>query len=179
MLTHEGTENMTTGIQHTGSSSPGKRGQTLYDYALGISLFVLTITATVSLLPSLVPTGQDAPSGAVSATTDRVARDIVANETTGTGSEEHALDPGGLQSLAALSADELEQWFGIRTTWQVNVTVTTLEGNSFVTAANTSPLTAGSPYRGQPGGEAVRIVTLSNDSYADCTPACRLVVRVW
>ncbi len=170
---------MTTGIQHTRSSGPGTRGQTLYDYALGISLFVLTITATVSLFPSLVPTGQEDLSGAVSAATDRVAQDIVVNETTGAASDDPVIDPEGVQSLGTLSQEDLEQWFALRTTWQINVTVTALDGETFVTAENTSPLTAGATYRGQSGGEAVRIVTLSNDSYAGCTPACRLVVRVW
>jgi hypothetical protein len=168
---------MTTGIQRVGS--PGERGQTLYDYALGISLFVLTITATVSLLPSLIPTGQDGPSGAVTAATDRVAQDVLTNGTTSTARDGNTLDPEGLQSLETLSDEELQRWFALRTTWQVNVTVTTLDGESFVADGDASPLAAGSTYRGQAGGEAVRIVTLSNDSYADCTPACRLVVRVW
>jgi hypothetical protein len=170
---------MTTGIQHTGPSSPGKRGQTLYDYALGISLFVLTITATVSLLPSLIPTGQDGPSGAVSAATDRVAQDVLTNGTTATARDGNTLDPRGVQQVGNLSDEQLQRWFALRTTWQVNVTVTTLDGGSFVADGDGSPLTAGATYRDQAGGEAVRIVTLSNDSYADCTPACRLVVRVW
>jgi autotransporter translocation and assembly factor TamB len=142
-------------------------------------LFVLTIAATVSLLPSLLPASQPGPTGALSATSDRIAQEVVTNETTAVPGEATGLDADGMKQLATLSESQLRDRFAIRTTWQVNLTVESLDGSRVVTDAGGTPLTAGSTYDGDSGAEEIRIVTVNNDTYAGCTPACRLVVRVW
>jgi hypothetical protein len=155
-----------------------ERGQTIQDYAIGISVFVLTVTAAVTLFPSLVSTYGGGPSEEFTATVDRVSESIVRNQSASGRTAE--LDPAGLAELDALNTSELRERFALRETTQVNVTLRTSDGSAFVTDGGGNPVTAGEPYRrGREGAQEIRIVTLSNDTYAGCAQGCRLVVRVW
>jgi hypothetical protein len=154
------------------------RGQTVQDYAIGISVFVLTVATAVTFFPSLISTHGDGPSGEFTATVDRVSERIVQNQSVSGQTTE--LDPAGLAELEALNTSELRERFALRETTQLNVTVRTSDGSAFVTDENGDPVTVGAPYgRGQEGAQEIRIVTLGDDSYAGCAHGCRLVVRVW
>lgn len=154
------------------------RGQTIQDYAIGISVFVLAVTAAVTLFPSLVSTYGSGPSEELTATVDQVSESIVQNQSASGRTTE--LDPAGLAELDTLNASELRDRFALRETTQVNVTVQTSDGSAFVTDGGGDPVTAGESYRRDgEGARDIRIVTLTNDSYAGCAQGCRLVVRVW
>lgn len=155
-----------------------ERGQTIQDYAIGISVFVLTVAAAVTLFPSLVTTFGSGPSGELTATADRVSESIVQNQSAPGRATE--LDPSELAELSALNESELGERFALRQTTQLNVTLQTSDGSAFVTDAGGDPVTVGESYnRASGGAEDVRIVTLANDSYIGCATGCRLVVRVW
>jgi len=154
-----------------------RRGQTIQDYAIGISVFVLTVTAAVTLFPSLVTTFGSGPSEDLTATADRVSEQIVQNHSVPGQAVE--LDPAGLEQLEGLNESELRERFALRETTQLNVTLQTSDGSAFVTDAGGDPVAAGDAGRPSRVAENVRIVTLANDSYVGCAAGCRLVVRVW
>jgi hypothetical protein len=60
----------------------------------------------------------------------------------------------------------------------VNLAVTTLNGWQIVTNPSGSPLTVGATAAGEGPTTTARVVQVSREDI-DCTPACRLVVRVW
>jgi hypothetical protein len=161
---------------HTGTGRD--RGQTIQDYAIGISVFVLTVTAAVTFFPSLVSTYGSGPGGELTVTVDRVSGSIVQNQSAPGRATE--LDPAGLEQLETLNASELRDRFALRETTQLNVTVRTSDGSAFVTNGGGDPITVGESYRrGREGAQDIRIVTLTNDSYVGCAQGCRLVVRAW
>ncbi len=162
----------------------GDRGQTPQDFAIGMSIFLLAVLTVLAFVPSIF-TPFTAPETAVSGQGDR-ASTAVMSELTVDGSS------------TTLNASKTEIWFntsqrqspddfaeslGIESYREVNVTIYRLNdtnSSEIVTLSangNTTNLTAGEPYDGQPSSTMVRIVRIPNASA--CQPACRMVVRVW
>jgi hypothetical protein len=152
-----------------------RRGQTLHDYVAGISVFILAIGLVLGLLPSVVaPFGNE---GAVEETqTGQLAAEIPANLSVA-GSRTR-LDTDNLTALMGTDVDGLRSRFGLKSWRYVNVSVTTLNGSRVLTDASGTPLTTGATAAGEDPSTAARVVQVSGTNI-DCTPACRLVVRVW
>jgi hypothetical protein len=152
----------------------GTRGQTIQDFALGISVFVLTVAVAVSMFPSFTTPFQSSLVGDNAAQADRVGRTLVMNLS----------EPGTVNQLnvteleSVMDADEagLLDRYGLSNRTNINLTVQTADGSAFVTDSNGVTLTSEPQYRGQPAATTVRIVTLSDGS---CGAGCRLVIRVW
>lgn len=154
------------------------RGQTLHDYVAGISVFVLTVAVVLGLLPSVVATF-DVDSADVDATqANRIADFAVSNLSVGDGA--NVLDAENLTSVMAKDEAELRERYGLADFRFVNVTLTNLNGSRILTDSGTppTPMSAGPDAADEGATSAARIVQVSKSGF-DCTPACRLVVRVW
>lgn len=151
------------------------RGQTLQDYALGISLFLLTVFFVIGLIvPSLLAPFQTDAGGDNEAQADRVATALVQNASDSGRLNE--LNVSIVESVVGKSTDDLREQYHIPSTSWVNISLWTLNGSDIVTSTSgTDLMTAESPEGGESATSA-RIVTLSDQS---CDTACRLVVRVW
>ncbi|MFC6767584.1 DUF7287 family protein [Natrinema soli] len=160
--------------------SLAERGQTTQDFAIGIGVFLLAIAFVFSFLPSVVTPFDSSVSGAETAQADRIADRIVHNASTDT--------PNELNSSAfneSYTGPNLAAQLGLRANGpdsddtvydNVNVSVVPINGSVPVKDTNGEKLAGGEHYSDQPAASAARIVTTNTDI---CTPACRLVVRVW
>ena len=168
---------MTRQRPRTVSFSIDGRGQTTQDFAVGIGVFLLALGFTVTFVPSLLAPYDTVGSGEA-AQADRVAATILENVSTGETPNE--IDPDAFyEAYEDSDSEALAEHLGLRTTEggnaidRVNVTVTSLnESDSEFTG-----LHGGDDYDDQDGTvTASRIVTVEGE---DCTPACRLTVRIW
>lgn len=151
------------------------RGQTLHDYVAGISVFILSIGLVLGLLPSVVaPFGDESAVEKTQAT--QLAAEIPANLSVA-GSRTR-LDADNATALMGTDVDGLRSRFGLKSWRYVNLSLTTLNGSRVLTDAGGTRLTAGATAAGEDASSAARVVQLT-DPDIDCTPACRLVVRVW
>lgn len=163
------------------SSAPHRgwdRGQTAHDFALGMGVFLLTVTIVFSTLPTIaVPYSADVTPA------ERVRADRVAD------SVRHHLSVEGDSTRLAPSktatffvdhpnGSALRRFVGHPTLGRVNVSIR----NEFgvvrlpVDGGSVTPLAAGDPIRGRTNAQATRTVALDADGA--CEPACRLVVVV-
>jgi hypothetical protein len=153
------------------------RGQTLQDYVVGISVFIVVVFLALAFFPQLLSGFQTTDIADSEAQADRVARQIVTNNTVpGTTNE---LNATKMDVLMNQTEDELRQRFRLNSTVNLNMSIVSLDGRQFVLNATGDPLTSRPRYFGNDAGSAARIVTLSNDSFSNCDPACRLEVRAW
>jgi hypothetical protein len=152
------------------------RGQTPQDYIVGILVFLATVVAVVGLLPTLTAPYQSGVDGEDIAQADRVSQQLVSNLSTI--EEPNELDTSALEGLLALEDDALSDRYGLPRATSVNITLNTLDGTSYVRNATGAPLTSRQVYRQGTAASSARIVRLDASGHT-CTPACRLVVRVW
>lgn len=149
------------------------RGQTLHDYTIGISLFIITLSTVVAGLFGFIgPLSTGVGSEEISQT-DRVATTLVQNLSTGR--QPNELDADLLENTLARSESALRTRWGLQQTAQFNVSLTTLNGSRIVAPGGTK-LAAGPRYQGNAAGSTARIVTLDSGA---CRPGCRLAVRAW
>lgn len=145
------------------------RGQTAYDYLLGVVLLLVTIITVLSLFPQVFGTFSDPVPAEHEEMATRAAAEVI--ETNATTQSERTL------AVTAGTFDDeyvetLRNRSGIPERRQLNVTL--LDGSE--------PIESGGDERtlGQPTSTATRVVRLPRGSDLDrCTDGCRLVVRVW
>ena len=151
----------------------GERGQTLQDYTIGISLFIITVSAVLAgLLGFTTPLSAGVTDEDVSQS-QRITTAMVQNLSTGR--QPNELDAVRLNATLNRSVDRLRSRWGVETTTSLNVTLSTLNGTRIVEREDVK-LTAGSSYRNRSTATASRVVTLDDGA---CDPSCRLVVRTW
>jgi hypothetical protein len=155
---------------------PGTRSQTPQDYVFGIVVFIAVVVAVVGFLPSITSPYQSGVEGENIAQSDRVAQQLVSNLSTV--GEPNQLNISELQTVLHLDDAALSDRYGLSGTTNVNITVLSLNGTSYVTTDSGATLTSKPPYVTGSAASSARIVRLSTDEH-DCEPACRLVVRVW
>ncbi|MFB6150714.1 MAG: hypothetical protein ABEJ40_02800 [Haloarculaceae archaeon] len=151
----------------------GSRGQTLQDYTLGISLFIVTLAAVLTGLVGFTSPLSAGVSAEDVSQSDRITTALVQNHSTGRTPTE--LDAEGLNGTLNQSLSELRSRWGIEQTTNLNVTVATLNGTLIVEYDGVK-LAAGVGHQEQSTGTTSRVVTLDAGT---CDPACRLVVRTW
>lgn len=145
------------------------RGQTTQDFAVGVSVFLLTVAFVLAYVPTVLTPVTSEADPAADAEAGRVASAVVGNLTV----------PG---FTTRLDRDRTDRFFtvhdssaAIRANYSlsadrsVNVTLRSLNG----TLADDVPDPyAGDDYRDQTVGRASRVVTYNESRY-------RMVVRVW
>ena len=150
------------------------RGQTLQDYVLGVSLFLVTVLVIVgTILPTVTAPFDQEVGGDKISQADRVAETIVTNASERAGT--NRLDVAVVESIAGKDTATLRDRFGLPETSWINVSVAPLNGSGVHRSASGTALATNADPSGDTAASA-RIVTLSDDS---CATACRLVVRVW
>ena len=157
------------------------RGQTTQDFAVGISVFLLTVTFTFTFVPTTITPFGSPVTDAIPAKSDRVAATNV--DSYGTDDRSRTLDVAQVDSnLMNISGSDLRDQFGLRSTAQVNVTIRDLDGN-IVSAdldgtGGDEKLTSGDTYPpNQAAASTTRVVRLPG--IGGCETGCLLVVRVW
>ncbi|QLH76341.1 hypothetical protein HZS55_03050 [Halosimplex rubrum] len=149
------------------------RGQTLHDYTVGISLFIITVsTVLVGLFGFVGPLSTGVGSEEVSQS-ERISTALVQNLSTGR--QPNELRAGLLTTALSRPETQLRTRWGLERSTRFNVTFTTLNGSRIVTGGGTK-LAAGSNYEGNAAGSTARIVQFDDGT---CRPACRLTVRTW
>lgn len=149
------------------------RGQTVQDFAIGMSIFLLVVAFVFAFVPTILAPHDAGVGGSEAAQADRVATAIG-----GTLSEEgtpNTVDGGDLDDyfddLDALDDDELREEFGLPLTARTNVTVANVSDGEVRHEA-------GQTHRADRATTtATRIVRTTDDE--GCDPACRITVRVW
>lgn len=156
------------------------RGQTPQDFAIGMSIFLLAVLTVLAFVPSIF-TPFTAPETAVDGQADR-ASTAVMGELTVDGSSttlSNSTTEIWFNTSQQQPTDDFAASLGLESYRDVNVTITRLDGSnaSHVVELNNTNLTAGEPYDGEPSSTMVRIVRIPDSD--ECSPACRMVVRVW
>jgi hypothetical protein len=157
-------------------SPSGDRGQTLHDYVVGISVFVLTVAVVVGLLPSVVAPFADTSRSVERTQAKRVVDQLVAN--TSVAGSATLSNASRLESRLDGNLTELRDRYGLEDFRHVNVTLSRLNETSVVANGTGVPQTAGASAVTEEAASATRIVQVDDPASA-CSPACRLIVRVW
>lgn len=152
------------------------RGQTLHDYVAGISVFILTVAVVLGLLPSVVAPFQGNGQAVETSQANRIGDYAVSNLSAS--AAPNVLDADNLTSVMALDEPGLRDRYGLPDYRHVNVSLQALNGSRTLVGPGGSKLWAGAPAAPDEARSAARIVQTSEPGF-DCTPACRLVVRVW
>ncbi|MFB6073526.1 MAG: hypothetical protein ABEJ89_00780 [Haloarculaceae archaeon] len=173
----------------------GDRGQTQQDFALGVSVLLLTIIgAFLFVQTGVFQTFDTSPGGATRAQADRVAASLVDHYATEhnqtvlrfneSGGINRSLDADpGLSTLAERAG------LDVATTRRgnPNLNVTIINGSSLARGRDV-PLERTNGFRmawgPDPTGNenvvrSVRVIRLANDDNGQCDPVCWLLVRVW
>jgi hypothetical protein len=148
------------------------RGQTLNDYALGMGVFVLAVTITFAVIPSIfapftapIESDQSVQANRVA---DQVLDDMTVDGTRNTINDSKA-NPDFFDGSGGVDADTLRDRYGLSLTSQVNVTIVWDDDPS-------DRVQVGEDYGERPVASAVRVVVGYENK---CSPTCRLIVRIW
>jgi len=160
---------------NTGTRSD--RAQTAQDFAVGISIFLLTVGFVFAFVPNLLSPFDTQIGTAEQAQADRAATVIAANIT-------HEDDPNAINEsevdyfdTLGAGVETIQNETGLPFTARINVTVSGIGDGTPVSVSGTT-LEAGPEFReGQPAASATRIVVIEGNSA--CDPGCELTVRVW
>ena len=149
-------------------SREGERGQTTHDFAIGISIFLLTAVFVVTFVPNVTTPFATGITEIEQEQSQGAARLLVSDLSTSDAST--ALNTSRTDAFFDQSwdDDDLQERLALPSTAKVNITVRATSGDGTIVPE----LTAGDIYRGEAGATSVRIVTYNDQSY-------RLEVRVW
>jgi hypothetical protein len=144
------------------------RGQTAQDFAVGISVFVVTTAFVIAYVPTAVFPFDQGYGSETSTQAERLADSLVSDLAV----EGSLTELNDSATTAFLTGNEssasIRSNYSLPPTASVNVTLEHLNG----TAVMSRDGRAGARYSDQNAGVASRLVTLDGNRY-------RLVVRVW
>ncbi len=177
----------------------GDRGQTVQDFAIGASVFLLTIAFVFAFIPTLFTPFEDSIAPGLDSQASRTAAAIVdqgsidgrSNHMTATGAQDAILpNPSGGPPG---ESEDLQNEYDLPETSQVNVTVTPMppDDDTVLGLPSGATLGSGNEFRGRPAATVSRIVVI--EGVPECDPtidsdtsepgfqgqACRLTVRIW
>jgi len=153
----------------------GSRGQTTQDFAIGISIFLLTTAFLFAFLPTIFTPFDSDRSASDVAQADRVAATFVENFSVEGNTGQLNASTTEEFFAAGAGGDVLRERYTLPTISRVNVTIRTQNG-SVIKDNSGTVLARGDEYDDDVSASSSRIVTFEEDV---CDPACRLVVRVW
>jgi len=151
-----------------------RRGQTVQDFAFGVSIFLVVTVFAFGLFPNLIAPVTAGVDGSDRAQADRLARSLIQNHSAG--DAQNSLNATRLAGTLDESEAKLQERYGLAETASINVTVREVDDDSIV-VDDGDPLATGRPRGNDPAATSSRIVTFVDAT--ECRPACRLVVRVW
>ncbi|MFB6085127.1 MAG: hypothetical protein ABEJ94_12870 [Halorientalis sp.] len=159
---------------HDSTLSGDRRGQTLQDFVLGVSVFLVVVVFVFGLFPSFLSPFTAGVDASERAQADRLARNLIENHSVQAAG--NALNGTALSNTMQKSETALRERFGLSSTSGINVTVRTLDGPRIVRYDGTR-LAVGSNRADETGASVSRLVSIAGSE--KCQPGCRLVVRVW
>lgn len=184
------------------------RGQTVQDFAIGASVFLLTIAFVFAFIPTLFTPFEDDVAAGLGSQASRTAASIVDNGsidgrsnwmTQSSAQEAIVPDENGDGTYGA--SEDLQNKYDLPETSQVNVTVTPMppDDESIIDGDLTTlpipigddDLASGDEFRDRPAATVSRIVVV--EGVPECDPqidadtsepgtqgqACRMTVRIW
>ena len=143
------------------------RAQTTQDFAVGISVFLLTVAFVFAYVPTALGTVDSGGGGSNAAVADRLSTDLVANLSV-EGYPTRLDDASVTAFFTTGSMATLRSDYDLRDTTLANVTLEHANG----TAVAGRDVTAGADYHDQRAATTTRLVAVDDVRY-------RLVVRVW
>jgi hypothetical protein len=152
------------------------RGQTIQDFAVGVSVFVLVVAFALAYLPTTIVPFDDGAAEPSAAVAEGLATNVLADLSAG--GAPNTLDPNRTAALfRSADGDDVRADYGLRTVTSANVTLEWLDGQRVSVLSIGGPNRTVTPAAGDPAPTnsaetATRIVRLGPDRY-------RLVVRVW
>jgi hypothetical protein len=148
-----------------------ERGQTAYDYLLGVTILMLVVLASLALFPQIFGPFVDPVSSDQKKMADRAAAELIDSSDTMFG--ERTLNLSALEATVDddSAVDRLKARAGIPEAQKVHVTVQRGVENRLIEQNDERP-----PSR--PTATVVRQVRGVTGEY-DCDTGCQLVVRVW
>jgi hypothetical protein len=141
----------------------GQRGQTEFDYLVGMTLLLLTLTGVFLFVPSILQSFEDPVDGDDQASAKKVADDLLTRHTT-----------AGASNTVIYASLNRSLNNGTRTIGRHSVNVSLTNDTGTITAGGPSLADADDGT-----ATVVRVVRLADDPNGRCEPACRLVVRAW
>jgi hypothetical protein len=156
------------------------RGQTLQDFTLGVTLFIVTVTFVLGIFPGYLSPFTTGVTGAERAQADQVARSMLLNLSTADGG--NTVNATRLHTVLNQSQEQLRGQFGLPKTAGVNITVVSLNGTKMVRLDRSGDSLATVQGRNnQTAGTVARVVSFRNNTKyrPRCNPGCRLVIKVW
>jgi len=172
--------------RHGTRLAPDDRGQTVQDFAIGASVFLLTIAFVFAFIPTLFTPFEDNIAPGLESQASRTAAAIVDNGSIDgrqnwmtESSAQSAIDTGG-------SGADLQNTYDLPETSQVNVTVTPMSPDDATVVSDSGvDYASGDTFRDRPAATVSRIVVIQGVPECDPTTnpdagmACRLTVRIW
>jgi hypothetical protein len=153
------------------------RGQTLYDFALGISLFLVTFMVALSLIPGIFTPFQAPIRSEQTVQAERVSEGILDSLTDERGSRR--LNSTATDDFFAdTDADDLRATHGFGPEVRLNVTLQ-VDAPRGCDAAGADCRSVGDGYDGRPVATSLRVVAGYDGGTGECAPTCRIIVRVW
>jgi hypothetical protein len=150
------------------------RGQTLQDFILGVSIFLIVVVFVFGLFPNFLSPFTAGVDASERAQADRLARNLIENHSVE--SADNTLNGTQLAITMQEPESTLRERFGLATTANINITVRELSGQQVV-QYNGTPLATGNNRENETSGSVSRIVSIAGSE--KCQPGCRLIVRVW
>lgn len=154
------------------------RAQTAQDFAVGISIFLLTVGFIFAFIPNLLTPFDTDVGTEQQAQADRAATTVLGEITVD--GQENQINESNVSYFDTLGDGKLEpiqNETGLPFTARINVTVTEF-GQDRPIAVDGTTLSAGPEFReSQPAASATRIVVVGESN--SCDPGCELTVRVW
>lgn len=153
------------------------RGQTLYDFAFGISLFLLALVVSLSLIPGIFTPFQAPIRSEQTVQAERVSDAIVGDLASTEGgrrlntSETDAFFDGS-------TADDLRDQHGLGPAVRLNVTLQ-VDAPKGCDAPGAACRSFGDAYDGEAVATSLRVVAGYDGTAGACAPTCRILVRVW
>lgn len=173
---------------------PDRRAQTVQDFAVGASVFLLTVAFTFAFVPSIfTPFDSEVAAGA-GPQADRVATSLT--QDLSMDERSNWLDPTRTgdffrDTTEPDSTEDLQNRFDLPFASNVNITVVPIEGGEpIVSSFLNARLAIGDEFHDRPAASVSRVVVIPGVRQCDPTidaggdpgiqgKACRMTVRVW
>jgi hypothetical protein len=158
------------------------RAQTVQDFALGMSVFLLAVAFVFAFVPSLTGPIWEGATATEVAQADRAAATLL--ETLSTDGAGNAINgtAAAVAFQSTLSGGRAADTLGLAEPVGVNVTVLSADRETTLTtrtpAGTDVALAGGEPYREQSAATVTRTVA-ADSAGGGCDPACYVVLRVW
>ncbi|MDS0293144.1 DUF7287 family protein [Halogeometricum luteum] len=138
------------------------RAQTVQDFTLGISVFLLAAATTFAFVPAVYAPFDTPVESGDAARAERIAIDV----------RERITDESGVR----VDADASDAFFDAETAASLRATYGLAPRKRVSVELVGAGARAGDDYAGEPTASVTRVVTGPG---AECDPSCSLVVRVW